>query len=81
MQWWLIGDVMWPALRVLALAFILSLEVGALAIDAALAVNLQPELGQEGIVLLRLIGTGLLLLVFQHLYLWLIEKSLRRGDS
>ena len=81
MQWWLTGDVTWSAPRVLALAFIPALATGVLAINAALAMNLQPRPGQEGMVLPGLIGTGLLFLVVQRLHFWLIEKTLRRGDS
>ena len=81
MQWWLTGDVTWSAPRVLALAFIPALAIGVLAINAALAMNLQPRPGQEGMVLPGLIGTGLLFLVVQRLHFWLIEKTLRRDDS
>ena len=81
MQWWLTGDVTWSAPRVLALAFIPTLAISVLAINAALAVNLQPRPGQEGLVLPGLIGTGFLFLVVQRLHFWLIEKTLRRDDS
>lgn len=67
--------------RVLALAFIPALAIGVLAINAALAMNLQPRPGQEGMVLPGLIGTGLLFLVVQRLHFWLVDKTLRRRDS
>ena len=78
---WLTGDVTWSAPRVLALAFIPALAIGVLAINAALAMNLQPRPGQEGMVQPGLIGTGLLFLMVQRLHFWLIEKTLRRGDG
>lgn len=81
MQWGLTGDVTWSAPRVLALAFIPALAISVLAINAALAVNLQPRPGQESMVLPGLIATGILFLVIQTLDFWLIEKTLRRGDS
>ncbi len=81
MQWWLNGDVTWSAPRVLALAFIPALAIGVLAINAVLAMNLEPRPGQENMVLPGLIGTGLLFLVVQRLHFWLIEKTLHRGDS
>lgn len=81
MQWWLPGDVTWSAPRVLALGFIPALAIGVLTINAALAANLQPRPGQEGMVLPGLIGTGVLFVVIQRLHFWLIERTLGRGDS
>lgn len=81
MQWWLTGDVTWSAPRVLALGFIPALAIGVLTINAALAVNLQPRPGQEGMVLPGLIGTGLLFVVVQRLHFWLIQKTLGRSNS
>lgn len=81
MQWWLTGEVTWAAPRVVALAFIPALAIGVLTINAALALNLQPRPGQEGMVLPGTIATGFIFLGIQHLHYWLIENTLRRNDS
>jgi len=57
MQWWLNGEVTWSAPRVGALAFVPALGIAVLTINAALALNLRPRPGQEGMVLPTFIGT------------------------
>lgn len=81
MQWWLNGEVTWSAPRGVALACVPALAVCVLAINAALALNLRPRPGQEGMVLPTFIATGMTFIAVQLLHFWLIEKTLRQNGS
>jgi hypothetical protein len=81
MQWWLNGEVTWTAPRVLALAFVPALAIGVLAINVALAMNMQPRPGQEGMVLPGMIATGIIFVGVQLLHFWLIDSTLHRNGS
>ena len=81
MQWSLTGDVTWSAPRALALAFVPALAIGILTINAVLAMNFQPRLGQESMVIPAFIGTGIVATGIQLLHFWLIAKTLHRDGS
>jgi hypothetical protein len=81
MQWWLTGEVTWTAPRVVALAFVPALAIVILTINAALALNLQPRPGQEGLVLPATIATGIIFIGVQLFHFWLMENTLHRNGS
>jgi len=81
MQWWLTGEVTRTAPRVVALAFVPALAIVILTINAALALNLQPRPGQEGLVLPATIATGIIFIRVQLFHFWLIENTLHRNGS
>ncbi|MBB4857746.1 hypothetical protein HNO88_001057 [Novosphingobium chloroacetimidivorans] len=67
--------------RVFALAFIPSLASFVLVLLAAAAMTLTPRPGQEGMLLPSALFLGGAFVAVHILYLWLVERTIRRNGS
>ena len=80
MQWWLSGEVTWSAPRPIALAFVPALAVLVFAGLAVISFYTRSRPGQEWMVMPSLFAVGLMFLAVQVFHLWMVEKTVRRGD-
>lgn len=81
MQWWLDGQVTWTAPRRVALAFVPALSLLMLGGFGVLLANVQPRHGQESMVIPSYMALGLISCGVQIFHLWLVSKTVQRGDG